>query len=146
LTICISRGPRIVTFRSRQQRWTDTNAPKKKCSQLHLVARLTCLNFSPNTAIEAVGLIQASIDCRLLGLLGPYLHHVIGTFNTCSWRITHWSLTDIGGGYNLEGAGLPHHTPQPSQLTVSTFHLSVPPGLRLSIQQILQLPKGVNKP
>jgi hypothetical protein len=29
-------------------------------------------------------------------------------FNTCSWGPTERSLTDTGGGYNLEGAGLPH--------------------------------------
>jgi hypothetical protein len=34
---------------------------------------------------------------------------------------THRSLTDIGGGYNLGGAGLPHTTPRPSQPAVSTF-------------------------
>jgi hypothetical protein len=45
---------------------------------------------------------------------------------------THQSLTDTGGGYNLGGAGFPHHTPRPSQPAVSTFHLRVPPSLRLS--------------
>jgi hypothetical protein len=68
-----------------------------------------------------------------ISLLGSYHHHVIGTFNTCSRRPTHWSLIDIGGGYNLGGAGLPYTTPRPSQLTVFTFHLA-PPGLRLFIQ------------
>jgi hypothetical protein len=33
---------------------------------------------------------------------GPYHRHAIGTFNTCSWVPTEWSLIDIGGGYNLE--------------------------------------------
>jgi hypothetical protein len=47
-----------------------------------------------------------------LSLLGPYHHHVIGTFNTCSRRPTHRSLIDTGGGYNLGGVGLPHtHSP-----------------------------------
>jgi hypothetical protein len=80
-------------------------------SQPGWVAHGTHLSFSPNTTIEAIGLSQASIDGELLGLLGPYHQHAIGTFNTCSRGPTHWSLTDRGGGYNLGGAGLPHHTP-----------------------------------
>jgi hypothetical protein len=36
------------------------------------VAHGTHLSFSPNTAIKVVGLIQASVDGRLLDLLGPY--------------------------------------------------------------------------
>jgi hypothetical protein len=46
---------------------------------------------------------------------------VISTFNTYSRGPTHWYLTDIGGGYNFGVAGLPHHTPQPSQPTVLHF-------------------------
>jgi hypothetical protein len=53
---------------------------------------------------------EASIDNRLLGLLGPYYHHVIITFNTCSRGSTHRSLIDTGGGYKLGGAGLSHTT------------------------------------
>jgi hypothetical protein len=33
---------------------------------------------------EAVGLSHASVDDKLLGLLGPYHQHAIGMFNTCS--------------------------------------------------------------
>jgi hypothetical protein len=79
------------------------------------VAHGTRLSFSPNTAIEAVGLSQVFIDGELLGLLDPYYQHVIGTFNTCSRGPTHRSLTDTGGGYNLEGVSLPHYTLRPSQ-------------------------------
>jgi hypothetical protein len=75
------------------------------------VARETRLSFSPNITIEAVRLSQALVNSRLLGLLGPYHQHVISTFNTYLWGTTHRSLTDTGGGYNLEGAGLPHHAP-----------------------------------
>jgi hypothetical protein len=45
---------------------------------------------------------------------------------------THRSLTDTGGGYNLEGVDLPHTTLRPSQLAISTFHLRVPPGLQFN--------------
>jgi hypothetical protein len=68
-------------------------------------------SFSPTIANEAVGKRQASVDNQLLGLLGPYHQHAIGTFNTCSQGPTHRSLTDIGGGYSLEGIGFPHTTP-----------------------------------
>jgi hypothetical protein len=110
------------------------------------VSHGTHLNFSPNTTIEVVGLSQASVDDRLLGLLGPYYRHMIGTFNTYSWGPTHRSLTDTGGGYNLGGSGLPHHTPQLFRPTVSTFHLRVPPSLRLSIQQLSTELKGRSNP
>jgi hypothetical protein len=43
---------------------------------------------------------------------------------------THRSLTDTGRGYSLEGADFPRTTPQPSQPTVSPFHLRAPPGLQ----------------
>jgi hypothetical protein len=41
-------------------------------------------------------------------------------------------LNDTGGGYSLRGVGLPHTTPRPSQLTVSTFHPRAPPCLQFS--------------
>jgi hypothetical protein len=53
-------------------------------SQPGWVARWTHLSFSPNTGIEAVGLIQAPMDDWLLGLPGSYHRHAIDTFNTCS--------------------------------------------------------------
>jgi hypothetical protein len=68
-------------------------------SQPGWVVRGTRLNFSPNTAIEAVRLSQAPIGGRLLGLPGPYHRHAIDTFNTCSRVPTHRFLTDAGGGY-----------------------------------------------
>jgi hypothetical protein len=69
------------------------------------VVRGTRLSFSPNTAIEAVRLSQAPVGGRLLGLLGSYHRHVIGTFNTCSWVPTPRSLTDTGGVYHIENLG-----------------------------------------
>jgi hypothetical protein len=72
--ICISRGRHIATFRKlinsigrillllRKSAFDSTSQPSR-------VARGTCLNFSPNTTIEEVGLNQASIDGRLLGLM-----------------------------------------------------------------------------
>jgi hypothetical protein len=69
-------------------------------------------SFSPKPTIEAVGVKSLSVDIRLLGLLGTYHQHTIGTFNTCSRGPTHRSLTDTGGGYNLEDAQLStYHSP-----------------------------------
>jgi hypothetical protein len=82
------------------------------------------------------GQSQAFIDGRLVGLLGPYHQHAIGTFNTCSQRPTHRSLTDMGRGYNLGGVGFPPTTLRPSQLAVSPFHLRASLGLRLSIKSL----------
>jgi hypothetical protein len=87
-------------------------------------------SFSSELAIEAVGVKPSSVDIRLLSLLGSYHEHAIGKFNTCSRGLTHRSLTDTGGGYNLEGTSFPHSTPWPSQPTVSPFHLRAPPGLQ----------------
>jgi hypothetical protein len=78
-------------------------------------------SFSPEPAIKAVGVKPPSVNGRLLGLLGPYHQHAMGTFNTCSRGSTHRSLTNTGGGYKLGGADLLHHTPRPSQPTVLPF-------------------------
>jgi hypothetical protein len=67
-------------------------------SQPDWVAQGTRLSFSLKTVIEAVGLSQAPVDGRLLGLPCPYHRHVIVTFNTCSRVPTPRSLTDTGGG------------------------------------------------
>jgi hypothetical protein len=83
---------------------------------------------------------QTSVDSRLLGLPGPYHQHVIGTFNICSRGPTQRSLTDIGGGYSLGGAGFPHTTPRPSQPVVSNFHLRALPGHQFN-QELPNKPK-----
>jgi hypothetical protein len=75
-------------------------------SQPGWVAHGTRLSFSPKTTIEAVGLSQAPVDGRWLGLPGPYHRHAIDTFNTCSWVPTPQSLIDTGGGYHIENLGL----------------------------------------
>jgi hypothetical protein len=71
-------------------------------SQPGRVTHGTHLSFSPNTAIEAVGLSQAPMDGWLLGLPDSYHRHTIGTFNTCSRVPTPQSLTDTGKGYHIE--------------------------------------------
>jgi hypothetical protein len=75
---------------------------------------------------------QTSINSRLLGLPGPYHRHAIGTFNTCSWGPTEWSLIDTGGVYNLEGAGLPHTHSPTFPTSCLPFPLVAPPGLHFN--------------
>jgi hypothetical protein len=80
-------------------------APEKKGSRhnpQHAVWPIhgSVLSLSPKIVTEAVGVKLPPVDCRLLGLSGPYDQHVIGTFNTCSLGPTYRSWTDTGGGYN----------------------------------------------
>jgi hypothetical protein len=124
-TTRISRGPQI---------WTDPTAPEKKRSRHNpqhagWPIRGSVPSFSPEPTNEVGGVSQASVGDQLLGLPGLYHRHAISTFNTCSQGLTHRSLTDTGGGYNLGGAGLPYTTPRPSQPVVSTFHLRDTSGL-----------------
>jgi hypothetical protein len=94
-------SPYVATFHTDPTELDRFTAPNST-SQPGWVVRGTCLNFSPNTAIEAVRLTQTSVDNRLLGLPSPYHRHTIGTFNTCSWVPTPRSLTNTGGGYHIE--------------------------------------------
>jgi hypothetical protein len=65
---------------------------------------------------------QESVDNRLRQFTWPII--------TSMWWVrsilshggpTHQCLTNIGEGYNLGGAGMPHTTPRPSQPTVIHF-------------------------
>jgi hypothetical protein len=75
---------------------------------------------------------QTSINSRLLGLPGIYHRHVIGTFNTCSGGPIERSLIDTGGGYNLEGAGLPYTHSPTFPTSCLPFPLVAPPGLHFN--------------
>jgi hypothetical protein len=77
----------------------------------------------PLTTIETVEKVKHLLTTSYIGLLGLYYKHVISTFNTYSRVLTHRCLTDTDEGYNLGGAGFPHHTPCPFQLTVLRFPL-----------------------
>jgi hypothetical protein len=127
-------GPRTwQPFTRTQQSWTDSLLPRKSApdstSQPGWVVRGTCLSFSSNTAIEAVRLSQTSVDNRLRGLPGPYHWHAIGTFNTCSWVPTPRSLTDTGGGYNIENLRIVTTLSPPFPSEGSTDPPMAPPGL-----------------
>jgi hypothetical protein len=111
-------------FTLTQQSWTDSLLLRKSAldstSQLDWVVHRTCLSFSPNIAIEAVRLSQASVEDRLHWWTHKH-QQAIHMFNTCSRGPTHRSLTNTAGCYNLGGASLPQTTPWPSQPMVLHF-------------------------
>jgi hypothetical protein len=126
---------------SHQQSWAGPPLPRKRATDLiHSVTIDRSVSSYPvslpTQSLKQWGQSQSLVDDGLLGLPSPSLRHVISTFNTCSQGPTHRSLTDTDEGYNLGGAGFPHHTPQPSQPTVLRFPTKGPSGLRLSILNI----------
>jgi hypothetical protein len=123
--------------RSLQQRWTEPLLPRKKGSRHNpqragWPIRGFIPSFSPVPAIEAVGVKPPSVGNQLLGLPGPYHRHAIGTFNTCSRGPTEWSSTNLGGGYNLGGAGLSHTHSPTFPTSCLHFPLMAPPGLHFN--------------
>jgi hypothetical protein len=81
--------------------------PRKRAPHVGWPIRESVPSFSSRPTNEAVDLSQVFIDDKLLGLLGPYHQHAIGTFNTCSRVPTPRSLTDTGGGYHIETSESP---------------------------------------
>jgi hypothetical protein len=121
-------------FTSHRQSWAGPLLPRRRAPDKIHSAPLTdpwvhTQLLSWASQWSSGGQSQASINGRLLCLLGPYHQYAIGTFNTYSRGPIHRSLTDIGGGYNLESAGFPCTTPRPSRPVVSPFYLRAPPGL-----------------
>jgi hypothetical protein len=116
----------VATFHADPTELDRFTTPEKKCSRLHLSAWLSG-PWNPPQFLSQHNYWSSALKPNIywqtgyISLLGPYHQHVISTFNTCSWGLTHRSLTDIGGGYNLGGVGLPHHTPRPSQPTFLCF-------------------------
>jgi hypothetical protein len=89
--------------------------------------------FLPHDSLRVGERGFGQVVTQLYQLTRPRYQHTIGTFNTSSRRPTHWSLIDTDEGYNLEGAGFPHHTFRPSQPMVLHFP---PKGLTQS--QVIQ--------
>jgi hypothetical protein len=127
-------------FISRQQHWMNPIAHEEKGSRHNLqpdwVVRRSATEFLFQHSHWSNNESQTSFDSRLLGLPDAYHRHAIGTFNTYSRWLTHRSLTDTGGGYNLAGVGLPTPLPDLPNQRSYTFHLMVLLGLRLSIQTL----------
>jgi hypothetical protein len=93
---------------------------------------------SPHSHWSSRGKVKHLLPTDYIGLLDPYLQHVISMFNTCSWVPTPQSLTNLGRGYNLRGAGFSHHSPRPSQSTLLCFALMAPSDLRLTFSSTNQ--------
>jgi hypothetical protein len=101
-------------------------APEKKCSWLHLSARLSAPQdpsqflSQPNHWSNA---LKPNIYWRQTTLVywANKYQYAIGMFNICSRGPTYQSLIDTGGGYNLVGADFPYHSLWPSQPTVLHF-------------------------
>jgi hypothetical protein len=106
-TICISRSQCIATFREvinngGQSHYSWEKGLRHNPSYDGSPIRGSITSFSPEPAIEAMGVKPPSVDGRLLGLPGPYHQHAIGTLNTCSQGPTHRSLTNTGGATTLK--------------------------------------------
>jgi hypothetical protein len=111
---------------SHQQSWAEPLLSRKRAPDtIHSMPANRSMSpypiSLPRQPLKPWGQSQPSVDCQLLGLLGPYLCHAIGMFNTCSRGPTHRSLTDTGRGYNLRSAGFPYLTLRPSQPMVLRF-------------------------
>jgi hypothetical protein len=123
-TIRISCATHSNLSRSRPQSWAVPLLLRKRAPDT-IHSTPTDWSMSPypvslsSQPMKQWGQIQHCVDGHLVGLPSPYHRHAIGTFNTCSWGLTHRSLTDTGGGYNHEGAGFPHSTSQPTVLPFS---------------------------
>jgi hypothetical protein len=110
MTIRISRGSHITTFHTVINRFEQIHCTREEGLLTQSTARRSSnpwvhTQLLSHNSQRAVGKSQAPVDNQLLGLLGPYHRHAIGTFNTCSRGPTEWSLIDTGGGYNLGGVG-----------------------------------------
>jgi hypothetical protein len=133
--IRISHSQRIATPRRSPTALDRVTAPEKKGSQHNPQhAGWSICEFVPSFSPEPTnGVVEKAKHLSTAGYRVCWSHkqqHTIGTFNTCSWGPTHRSLTNLGGGYRIEGADFPHTTPRPSQPVVFTFHIRAPPGLQ----------------
>jgi hypothetical protein len=97
----------MTTFHESSTELDRVTAPKKKGSRHNpqhtgwpICGSVPSFSLEPTN--EAVEKAKTSINSKLLGLLGPYHRHAIGTFNTCSQVSTHRSLMDTGRGYHIE--------------------------------------------
>jgi hypothetical protein len=147
----------VATFHRSSTASDRVTAPKKKdLLTTSPGRRLTYLQvpiqfLSPSEPLKYWRKPNIRWQTSYINLLGPYQQHVISTFNTYSRGPTHRSLTNTDESYNLEGAGLPHHTPYPSQPMVLCFppkgpshsqinHPTLPTGLKM--EQTLNLMSG----
>jgi hypothetical protein len=120
-------------FTSYRQSWAGPLLPRKRAPDIIQRAGWLIHGFVPscspestNKTVRAKPSIYWRSATRLTGPISPICDRYIQYLLTGP---THWSLTDIGGGYNLGGAGLPHTTPRP--FLTSCLHFP-PKGLARS--------------
>jgi hypothetical protein len=118
--------PYVITSHAEPTKLVGCTAPEKKCSRLHLLARLSGPQDLPQFLSQhnhwsSALKINIYWQTCYIDLLGSYLLHVFSTFNTYLWMPTHRSLTGTYGDYNLESASFPHHSPRPFQPTALRF-------------------------
>jgi hypothetical protein len=123
---------------SRQKSWAGSLFSRKRTPNIipsPLADRFTGFHLVslPDQPLKQWGKAKHPLTSGYIGLLGPYLQHVISMFNTCSRVPTHQSLIDTDGSCNLGGVGFPQQSPSPSQPTALLFLLRVPSNLRLTI-------------
>jgi hypothetical protein len=83
------QSPYVTTFHANPTELDGCTAPEKKCSRLHLSARLSGLQDSSLFLSQHnhwSSALKSHICWRIgyISLLGPHHQHVISTFNTCS--------------------------------------------------------------
>jgi hypothetical protein len=100
------RSPYVATFHESSTGLDGCTAPEKKCSQLHLPARLSGPWDPPQFFSQHIhwssALKPSTYRRQTTRLIGLISLHVISTFNTCSRVPTPQSLADTGGGYHIE--------------------------------------------
>jgi hypothetical protein len=83
---------------------------------------------------------SSGVGERGFGTMVTQLHQLTGPISPARDRYvqylltgpTEWSLIDTGGGYNLEGAGLPHIYSPAFPTSCLRFPLKAPPGLHFN--------------
>jgi hypothetical protein len=124
---CISHGPRRQHFASPHEDETGPYTRKKSWRPKIDWSRPWVTSFVlPHDRLGVGERGFSQMVTQLHHLIGHIYQDAIGMFNTCSWGPIHRSLTDISGGYNIEGADFLHITPRPCQPMVIRFPPKVP--------------------
>jgi hypothetical protein len=131
------QSPYVATFHESSTELSRPTAPEKKGSRHNpqCAADRSVGPYPASLLIQPMkqwGQSQASINGRLLGLLGPYHQYAIVTFNTCSRGPTEWSLTDTGGGLQPWRCWLSTYHSPTFPTSCLPFPLVAPPDLHLT--------------
>jgi hypothetical protein len=125
--------------RSHQQSWTDPLLPRKRALVLihNMLIDRSVGPYPvslPQQPIKQWRKVKHLLATSYIGLLAPYLQHVINMFNTCSGGGggTHRSLINTDGSYNLRGVGFLHQSLRSSQPMILHFPLMTLSSLKLT--------------